>query len=373
MRVRDATLLYQETQSSDASTKTIDLSLTDPISALGFEFQAKNGTTSNRNNSLLKCITKIEIVDGSDALLSLSAEEIQALQFYKTGKRPMMRDDESAAALYVAGMLVLFGRYLYDQEYALDLTKYRNPQLKITWDLTKVSGALNTTTTFATGTFKISVWAKILEGMPAPGKFLMAKEIDSWTGATSGDKRKELPADFPYRLVMLQTYKSGNDIRENITKVKMTCDTDKFIPFERDMFEWDEEMAQLFGNVVIWKRAFASNDDDIYLPVNREPQVQFTKDGNAGLRGYDVGSNYCWSGLVNIYVCDTSGGAYTSDQKIMCLIEGHALHDTQPIPMGDLARPETWFDPTPYKKVELVLTEAAAAANKIVLEQVRPN
>lgn len=372
MRVRDATLLYQETQSSDASTKTIDLDVVDPVSALGFEFQATNGTTRNQNNSLEKCITKIEIVDGADVLCALSGEEIQALQFYKTGKRPMMRVDEQASKAYFSGMMLLFGRYLYDQEYAIDFTRFKNPQLKITWDLTKVSGALNTTTTFATGTFKISVWAKILEGMPAPGRFLMGKEIDSWTGAT-GDKRKELPLDYVYHMIMLQTYLAGNDIRENITKVKMSCDTDKFIPFERYMFEWDEEMAQLFGNVIIWKRAFATNDDSVYLPINREPHVAFVKDGNAALRGYDVGLNYCWSGVANIYACTTDGSAYGTDFCFDILIEGHALHDTQPIPMGDMMRPETWFDPTSYRKVELVLTEAAAAANKIIVEQVRPN
>ncbi|GAI25981.1 unnamed protein product, partial [marine sediment metagenome] len=55
-------------------------------------------------------------------------------------------------------------------------------------------------------------------------------------------------------------------------------------------------------------------------------------------------------------------------------MEGHALHATLPIPLGDLDKPETWFDPAPYRKIELIATEGADAAEQaIIVEQVRPN
>ncbi len=37
-----------------------------------------------------------------------------------------------------------------------------------------------------------------------------------------------------------------------------------------------------------------------------------------------------------------------------------------------MEQPETWFNPTPYGKMELVLTQAVAATCQIVAEQVRP-
>lgn len=371
MKTRDAVLAYQETQSVDATTKTIDLDIVDPVSALGFEFEAVGGTTSNINNPLYRCVTKIEIVDGSDVLASLSFEQMQALNFYKTGKQPLLQINEHASAGNTIGTALLFGRKLWDPEYAMDFTRFKNPQLKITWNLAAIR-ALSATTAWGTGTFKISAWAKIMEDAVAPAQFLMAKQIDSWTGATSGDRRKELPIDYVYRMAMLRMYLSGNDTQENISKIKLTCDTDKFIPLDRYTKQLDHEMAQLFGNVVVWKKAFASNNDSIWLPVNREPQVVIIKGGNAGLHNYDVGLNYCWSGLANVYVYTDAGAIYGTDQRLDCHIEGHALHATLPIPFGDMDRPETWFNPTGYKKVEFVLTEAAAAANSIVLEQVRP-
>lgn len=371
MNIRDAVLLYQETQPSDKSTKTLDLDLVDPVSALCFEFEATNGTTNNQNNPLTRAITKLEVVDGSDVLASLSFEQAQALQFYKTGKQPELREDEGPSAASPIGCMILFGRHLWDREFALDLTKFKNPQLKISWDLTNIR-AVSPTTAFATGTTKLSAWAKVMEGEATPGKFLSSKEIESWTGAASGDKRHELPIDRIYRMLMLRTYLTQCDVNENITKIKLTCDTDKFIPLERYTKQFDAEMAQLFGNVVVWKRYHATHNDTIWLPVNKEPQIRITIP-NGSLMGYAATYGWCWSGEAQLLVCDTSGVAYGTDVRLDTLIEGHALHATLPIPLGVLDEPDTWFDPTAYKKFELVTTEAGGAANSIVAEQVRPN
>jgi len=368
MRVRDAVLCFQETQSSDAATKTIDLDLVDPVSALVFQFQATNGTTNNQNNPLHRCITKIEVVDGSDVLASMSFEEAQALEFYKTGKQPMLRIDEGPSMGDVIGCQLLFGRYLYDQEYAMNFARFKNPQLKITWNLAAIR-AVSATTAWATGTFKISATAKTMEEMAAiPSKFLMDKQIDSWTGGASGDRRKELPTDYIYRMLMLRSYLTVCDVSENITHVKLSADTDKFIAVDRDSKEFDSEMARLFGNTVVWKRGHYCHNDQVWVPINREPQLKFTVPTIHYLASY----GWAWSGEFAAFLSDTAGGTVGADTRVDIGIEGHALHATLPIPLGDINKPETWFNPATYKKLELVLTEAGAAANSIVTEQIRP-
>lgn len=368
LKTRDAVLSYQEIQSSDKSTKTIDLDIVDPVSALGFEFEATNGTTNNKANPLPFVVTKIEIVDGSDVLAGLSFPQMQALKFYKDGKQPQLRETEDASSVQVMGTSLLFGRRLWDKDYALDLTKFGNPQLKISWDLTNIR-AVNAATAFATGTFKLSAWAKVMEGQPAPGKYLMQKEIESWTGATSGDKRHVLPVDHPYRMLMLRLYSRGSDVDECITKLRLTCDTDKFIPFERFTKQLDAEMAQLFGNVLVWKKLSAGHGTTVWFEVNKEPQLNM----QVPVLGYNASYGWCWSGNAALLVANASGSADTTERRIDALIEGHALHHTLPIPMGDLDKPDTWFDPSGYKKIELVATEAVASVNSIVAEQVRQN
>lgn len=368
MRTRDAVLAFQETQSSDGSTKTIELDITDPISALVFQFEAQNGTTNNQNNPLSMCVTEIQVVSGSDVLSKMSFEQLQALQWYKTGKQPFLRIDESGSDYNVIGAMLLFGRHLWDKDYALDLRSFPNPKLKITWNLAAVR-AVSATTAFATGTFKISVLAKIMEDMPTPpNKFLMQKEIDSWTSGTSGDKRVDLPRDYMYRMLMLRTYVAGNDVDENISNLKLTCDTDKFIPFDRNCKEFRTEMGQLFGNITLWKRIHATSGDIIWVPQNCEPQVSLRAIAADVIPFYD----WAWSGRFRLYLEDYASSAISSDTEIHSTIEGYGLHATIPVPMGKPDEPDTWFDPTPYKKFEFVGTEAAAAACSIVGEQVRP-
>lgn len=368
MRTRDAVLSYQEKQSSDKTTKTIDLDITDPVTALGFEFEDVGGTTSNRNNPLDHCITKIEVVNGSDVLAALSFEQMQALQFYKTGKQPQLRIDECASKGDVIGAQLLFGRYLGDKEYCMDFTKYANPQLKITWDLNKTRD-VNVATAIKSGSLLVSAWAKVIEEPGfVPTKFFMDKELKSWTGATSGEIRHELNRQYLYRLLMLQTYATGMDVDIAITKLKITCDTDKFVPLERYTKQFDAEMAQLFGSIDLWKRAFASNTDIVFLPIFKEPQVSMVVPATDRRAWY----TYCWSGNIYLNLETLAAVAVTDDERVDVMVEGHSLHCTLPIPMGDIDMPETWFDPTLFQKVELLTTEAVATANSLVAEQVRP-
>lgn len=372
MRPRDSVLVYQETQTSDKSTKTIDLNLFDPISALCFEFEVTNGTTSNVQNPFPFAITKLEVVDGSDVLSSLSFPQAQALQFYKTGRQPELREDEVGSAGQVMGCSILFGRYLWDREFALDLTRFTNPQLKISWDLTNIR-ACSATTAFATGTTKISAWAKVMEGFSgAPSKYLMAKEIEAWTGASSGEKRIDLPVDFTYHMLLLRGYlraiNSVTDVDENITKIKLTGDTDKYIALERYTKQFGSEMAQLFGDVTLWKRFKAAHTDNIWFEVNKEPQLSLI--GTVVNRA--LGYAWCWSGAAYLLFGDTAASTVSTAERFDGIINGYALHHTLPIPLGVMNEPETWFDPRAFKKLELVCTQGGAAADSLVAEQVRP-
>lgn len=367
MRTRDAVLCYEEAQSSNKSSKTIPLDLVDPISALAFEFKATNGTTNNQNNPLPFAITKLEVVDGSDVLCALSFRQAQALQFYKTGKQPQLREDEGPSADQVIGCMILFGRYLWDREYALDATRFKNSQLKITWDLTNIR-AVATDTAWATGTLKISAIAKVMEDMAVkPSKYLMAKEVEAWTGATSGDKRHDVPVDHIIRMLMLLQHNSFAEPDISISKLKLTCDTDKYVPFERYTKQFEEEMHQLFGNCIVWKRHHACHGDTIWYPLFKEPQLKFT----GTVLGHSINYGWAWSGNAVINFADGAGAAVTSDTRFDTTIEGRALHCSLPIPMGVMDEPDTWFDPRPYKKVELVCTEGSATNNTLVAEQVR--
>lgn len=366
-------MLSRETQSSDASTKTIDLDIVDPISALIFRFTGTNGTTSNLNNFISDIITKIEIVDGSEVLYSLTLAELEALQFYKTGKPPAMFPSEWASGSQRHEAMMLFGRRLWDQDYALDARKFKNPQLKITWNLAAIR-AVSATLGFATGTLGISVVAKIMENMAvAPSKYLMAKELLNFTSsATSGaEERKELDTDKIYRMLMTRHWVQLSDINEITSDLKLTADSDKYIAFNRKLADMDAEALQLFGASRLKHDMRIADNTQTRLLHNKEPDVRAAWTTQ---NLFDIwGIAYQWSSEIKSWLGSHAGAADATAREMTAVEEGHALHATLPIPFGDMDKPETWFDPTGLKKLELVFTSGGTAGScAVVAEQVRP-
>jgi hypothetical protein len=370
MRNRDAVLKYQETM-TDTQVPVIDLDLVDPVSALIIEVECTNGATSNKGNFISDIVTKIELVDGGVSYVSLNMAQLEALYFYKTGKVPTMFPSEWGDGIQRHSCPLLFGRYLWDRAYAFNPVRFRNPQLKVTLNKAAIrdAGAEG----FASGNnILLSVIAKVMEDVSAPGEFLAAKEIKSLTSAASGDERVELPIDYVYRLLMLRAWKQQSDIDEVISNIKLTCDTDKFIPFDRKVKQLDAEVFAQLGAGRIKHDVLTQHQAAFRLLFNKEPSFYgwSWEDATPEI----LGVRYTWSSEGKLDITDNAGNAITSDMKITGVEEGHALHATLPVFFGLPMEPDTWFNPTGYKKVEAVLTQATAnAAVQLVLEQVRAN
>ena len=369
MRTRDAVLEYQRTL-ADAGTLTIDLDLVDPVSALELEFDATNGTTSNEDNFISDVITKVELVDGSTVLTSLSLAQLEALYFYKTGKSPTLFPSEWASGSQRHNVLLLFGRHLWDPTYAMDFTRYKNPQLKITSNLAAVR-AVSATTAFATGTLRATAVAKVMEQTGSkPSKFLMQKEIESFTSAASGEKRIDMPVDFPYRMVMLRAYLEGYDPRELITDAKLTADTDAFIAFNRKVQQLDAVEFARTGWVELTHNIFRATGGVVRGLCQVETQFEFKPNVSTQFTVFVHTLNF--SGNVTLET-QTPAGASAGTRQYWGQEKGHALHGTCPFRFGLPDDPTTWFDPKTYKKLELILTQATVnGVCSVVAEQERP-
>ncbi len=371
MRTRDDVIVYQEAQSSDKTSKSWDLKQVDPLSALYLEFEAVNGTTSNEDNFISDVITKVEIVDGSKPLVSLTQHELEALHFYKKKRSPVLFPSETGSGTQRHGVLLMFGRDLWDLDYALNAKMYKNPQLKVSWDLGAVR-TVSATTAFATGTLKISAIAKVMEEIGAPGKFLSAREVDSFTMPTSGTKSVEMYTDFPWRLMMLRSFIEGYDPLECIDYIKLNCDSGKFIPLDnRYLRQLDAEEFCRSGLLDIQHDVYRATGGVIrgllqmetYWHLRPNTSTQFT----------DFVYSLMFSGNVTIETQTPVGGS--AGTRIYRAREvGHSLHGTVPIFFGQPDRPDTWFDATKYGRIDLSLhSGGTAGVSSVVLEQERPN
>ena len=365
--LRDYYIARDETI-SDSQTKIYDLEGIDPISCIDVIYEATNGSTSNVGHPLHKDVSKIEVVDGSDVLFSLSAPQIAALDFYALGKYPWHDIREGGGAVQKEMFRIPFGRFLGDPRLYLNPANFKNPQLKCTHSLT-----ISSTAGFATGTGKLTVIAKTFHEAPPPAEgFLMAKDIYDWTTASSGDEKVELPNDYPYRLLLLRAYESGVAWDTDITKVKLSIESDRIVPFELYSDDLETLNEELFGLAEIKQRLLRADNasPETFLAY---PKV-FDVEPLADLHVANVEGITADLATLQLLVLSTtpSIAKQTTAKDILMAAKGVGPHNVLGIPFGELNDPATWFQAQNYKKIDFIVTQGGAGATaSVILQQFR--
>lgn len=353
---------------ADTQTKIFDIDITDPISQIDVIYQADNGATSNAGHPIHKDVSAIELVDGSDVLWSMSMPLAEALNFYESGRMPPAELTEVGGATQKESAQLNFGRWLGDDQFAFDPTKFRNPQLRLTHALT-----ISATAGFATGTGKVTVIAKVLEEpRPTPAGFLTAKSIYSWTTAASGEEVIDIPRDYPLRLLLLRAYESGTAMTSNVVRVKLSCDADKFIPLDLYSDDWISLIEKKFGHAQV-KNVLKRADGalvETFLGVIKAAALNVRADLNIG--GFDALAADTITTQVIVLTTTPTVAKQTAAQTLDLYAEGLCPHNTYAYAFGDPAKPETWLPLPTFKDVKLKVTQGdAGAAANVVLQQWR--
>lgn len=365
MKIREHEEYYQLAL-DDVGTKIIDLHPASPISAMRLTFLGTNGSSYCKDNRINDVITKIEIVDGSDQLLSLSLKEAQALEFRRTGKMPFMRPGEKASGGQEEAVMLLFGRHLYDKALYLDLTKFKNPQLKITTNIAAVAAA--SATAFLAASLKVTIDMYLMEeGAEAAAGFMMAKSVYGFTSAASGDYYIDLPTDYPYVNLMMRSYLAGNDVDENISDLLIDCDSGKYKPLDKKVKDIYKREEQDLGPCLLKYWLNRKNGETVSHDLNHDPVISLCPT----LTNRIASCGYSWSSRFSLFLTDSAGAAIATEEEVILHVHGSCPHATINVPFGLREDPTTYFNAPEYGDIDLVLTQAAASVVSIVLEQLR--
>ena len=367
MKLREHYLKYQATV-SDTDKTILDLKGTGLLSAIEIEFQATNGATSCVDHEIHDDVKKIEVVDGSEVLESLSMIEWIANNFYELGFLPKATLSENAGAIQKESCIILFGREIGDLDYYFDPKKFINPQLVIENTLT-----IHASTGFATGTGRLTVKLYIIEEGAGPQKgFIMRKEKYSFTSAASGDEIIDLPRDYPYRSIGVHAILTTKRPDEIISKIKLSCDVDKYVPYNTYTDDIIDKLASVFGLAQQFKDLLTADDGTALLDIYdiKKAHIYTAADDHIATIESVVAEKIT-NGLYNLTAPATP--AFQTETKVCPVaVEGLCPHGLVLLSFNgyeDLREP---FDVTKFGKVELILTQAAANAScKIVLSQVR--
>lgn len=355
MNYRHAEILASQ-DLGEAGTEPIDIKIVDPISRITIIFRPIGGSDTAVAHPV-SCITKLELVDGSDVHYSLSGYEAHALNIMEA-KVPVLThlDYRTGGTPYIV-LNMDFGRKLWDPEYAYDPKRFKNPQLRLTWDEDLWDGSCDS------HSFKI--YGHIFdEKAITPVGFLVNKEIKSYTGVASSYEYTNIPTDYILRKLILQGFEQGQTVRSTIEDIRLSEDNDKRIPIDGDIYDLRSFLDVMSGECVdqIVMRATVAGNRVYCTPgqfydVQAETSAKANYLGVAGIAG-------------NTFVVESQSASVVA----RCTVKGKNPHNCICIPFGNQDDPGDWYDVTKLGSLKLRINGGGRAANgetNIITQQLR--
>lgn len=327
MNYRVAQILAPEDLGT-AGTKIIDITIADIISRIEVIFRTKNGDSAFEGHPAAN-IPKMELIDGSDVLFSLSGMEVQSLNFYDRLLPPDNHMTGSNGEYMRASFGMDFGRRLYDTELAFDPKKFTNPQLKLTWDedVANLDCSIN----------EILVLAYLFDELkPTPIGFLMNKEIYTYTPTANSYEYIDLPTDYPMRKLLIGSHQETKTFTQMIAEMKLSEDNDKRVPL-------DMTGDQLFWDV---KRSYPPYSENVYMAIGTSATAfRVTPSEDAVIVGAKT------STVKGLFLGFSNGGlatgtVETAEETVYMKCNGYIPHGYAPVTFGNPADMDNWYDVT---------------------------
>jgi len=167
---------------------------------------------------------------------------------------------------------------------------------------------------------------------------------------------------------LLSTYR----LDEILSRVKLSCDADKYVPINNYMEDIQDLNARRLGYAILTKEIFRADDasalGDIYNTTTAH--IRTTADDHiATIEAIDAEQVQ-----IGLYDLTTPGtpAFQTTAQACWLSTEGITPHAMVGVFFGEPDAPEGWFPAPDFGDVKLYATQATANADcAIVLQQVR--
>lgn len=174
-------------------------------------------------------VTKIELLEGGGrALLSLTASQLDALNYWLLGHPSARRYSQKATGDNLLHLYILGGRNLYDQEYGFDFGKLAETYFEYTHTF-----ATDTAEKFDVSTHTVYLygWRWMGDGQPNFRGYFRARQLASWTTVAANVlKTIEIPTGNPYRIIALQAKTLGTSLGGTASKVELMVNNGEYSP-----------------------------------------------------------------------------------------------------------------------------------------------
>ncbi len=219
-------LVKERSYTSDTGVIQIELPKNEQISMIMVEIDATVSSTLDTQNSILHCVSKIEVLlDGSGVAYSMTPESGSYQALLTAGHVPPHSLGDLQYFQDTIRIPIYFGRYPGDPDYLLDTARYSNCVLQIPYVLD--------TTDFDTTTLDATVYyLRPLEKV-SPRGFIRARTISEISrSAATGFITVDVPTGLPWRSVFFRCYDWDKHIYEDVTDVKFEIDDGRLRLFD---------------------------------------------------------------------------------------------------------------------------------------------
>lgn len=341
-----------------AGTTSRDINLKDVISRLIFKWNiTAHSSAEAMAGHPSEAVEKIEIIDGSDVLTSLDGPEAMAFNYYDRGQVPQSYINQVTNTQSYFTTSIDFGRWLWDEQLALDPNMFDNLQYKITYD--KENMAANAAAMYVT------VMAECFDDKGvSPMGFLNREEHKTWTPASSTTEYITLPTDQAIRGIMTRGYSSDDHVRAQIHDVKITENHDKHVILDTDTRSY---IADQFGEYPQIRETF------IHVG-NTSPEQHYV------MPSYEVYYNGVSTAAEDVFASTIEGCAIKVDvesgsNRVEGEVHGFIPHHCLWFPMGQHNNIDDWWGPERESDLEIQTTADSSVgsdpAGYVCLEQLR--
>ena len=325
-----------------AGTETIDIAVDEPITALYVYFRALNGALTADEVPPERRVSKIEIVDGGKVYWSTDGPQAVAAAVYENDRWPSHWHDERGTIGQFISIPLMFGRYIGDEEFAFSPTRLLNPQLKVTWSAETLHADPGT---------QLGVRVKAMQGVSAPAKALMVKNIRTYTAAIAGIESTDLPVDLDYRRLFVHAYLWHDYWSAVVNHFKLDCDVGKLIVFDmtwatflaviKENFPHTELTENVMLDDGVFKEGWVGNIEDCSVNVS-SPGVF--------CNALSMSDNQYWQW------CQDHNGASKNDENANIRIRGYLPHNVLAYQFGRPMDVDSWFRAGRYGQIKLQMT-----------------
>lgn len=355
------------TNVTDSDTQRLPLPNSGIISAVQVRVNTVREETARDAGGVCRHICqdmdKIEVIEtGQKVLKSLDGTMCLANNLMDFKVPAHCEYTEEAGGSCHDNYFLLFGRYIMDREYGLDLARHKDVRLEIhhTFDATDKTG-------FQTGQadIEIYIWRWIGADLPVAGWVKTSEKYHYTHGASAGEVRMELPCLNPYRRILIRTYKVTKTVGECLTDVELVGDDGAFRPFygvPLRMATADKNIRGLCPQFRAEGYHPASLTSYMESFISYPPWVQMTPKFNASPENLYYGG----AEAGRVYITETGAAASLS----IIDVTGHGYQYVVTIPFEIPDIEESYFKSGELSKLELVLEHKAVEADtRVVLDE----